>query len=205
MEPFTCHTGVAAPLRRANIDTDQIVPKQFLKRTGREGFGEVLFFDWRYLPNGDPDPAFVLNEPAYRGATVLVAGSNFGCGSSREHAPWALAQYGFRAIVAPSFADIFRGNCLKNGLLPVELPEPIVAAILDRAEERSGYRLTVDLERQKVIDDRGIDEPFDIDAFRRGCLLRGMDDVALSEQHVEIVAQYEAHRPGWLPSVRPAA
>src|SRR5438876_3931236 len=153
MTPFRIHTGLVAPLDRPNVDTDQIIPKQFLKRVERTGFGQFLFYDWRFLPNGQPAPAFPLNEPRYRGASILVTGKNFGCGSSREHAPWALADYGFRTIIAPSFADIFANNCLKNGLLPIVLTEAQVTGLVRRASEIAGYRLTVDLQRRIVEDE----------------------------------------------------
>src|SRR5882724_1425746 len=155
MEPFRIHTGLVAVLDRPNVDTDQIIPKQFLKRVERTGFGEFLFYDWRFLPNGQPDNSFPLNESRYRGASILIAGKNFGCGSSREHAPWALADYGFRAIIAPSFADIFANNCFKNGLLPVVLKDAEVAELIRRATEIEDYRVTVDLERRIVEDAQG--------------------------------------------------
>ena len=160
MLPFRVHTGVAAPLDLPNVDTDQIIPKQFLKRVERTGFGRFLFHDWRYTAEGAPDPAFVLNEPKYEGASVLVAGRNFGCGSSREHAPWALVDYGFRAVIAPSFADIFRNNCTKNGVLPVTLADGEVAELSRRARGGEGYRLTVDLERREVRDGQGFKATF---------------------------------------------
>src|SRR5216110_1069959 len=166
MTPFRIHTGLVAPLDRPNVDTDQIIPKQFLKRVERTGFGEFLFYDWRFLAEGQPDPSFPLNEPRYQGASILVAGKNFGCGSSREHAPWALADYGFRAIIAPSFADIFANNCLKNGLLPVVLTGAEVELLLHRARELENYRVTVDLERCLVVDEHGLAAPFVIDEFR---------------------------------------
>ncbi|HEY8185841.1 MAG TPA: 3-isopropylmalate dehydratase small subunit, partial [Pyrinomonadaceae bacterium] len=148
MKPFRVHKGTVAPLDRANVDTDQIIPKQFLKRIERTGFGEFLFYDWRFLPSGEPDSSFVLNEPRYRGVSILIAGKNFGCGSSREHAPWALADYGFRAVIAPSFADIFANNCMKNGLLPVTLKEEEVATLTKNAKTIDNYELTIDLERR---------------------------------------------------------
>ncbi|MGH2460789.1 MAG: 3-isopropylmalate dehydratase small subunit [Chloroflexota bacterium] len=199
MEPFIRLNGVAAPIDRVNVDTDQIIPKQFLKRVERTGFGEFLFFDWRSLPNGQPNPDFELNQPGYQGATILVAGRNFGCGSSREHAPWALLDYGFRAIVAPSFGDIFYNNCLQNGILPVRLPEETVDEILARAKAAPGYRVTVDLERNLVEDDQGLSVPFEVASFRRHCLLNGLDDVGLTLQHESDIADYEANRPGWRP------
>ncbi len=195
MTPFRTHTGLVAPLGRANVDTDQIIPKQFLKRIERTGFGEFLFNDWRRLPDGEPDPSFVLNQPRYAGASVLVAGRNFGCGSSREHAPWALMDYGFRAVVAPSFADIFANNCLKNGLLAVILDEKLVAEIIARAESQLGYNLTVDLERRTVSDDAGLSASFEIDDFRRRCLLEGLDDIGLTLRRESDIEAYEARRP----------
>ena len=197
MERFVKHTGIVAPMDRVNVDTDQIIPKQFLKRIERTGFGAFLFFDWRFLDDGRPNPAFELNRPAYEGATILVAGRNFGCGSSREHAPWALQDYGFRAIIAPSFADIFYNNCCKIGLLPITLPDATVGELLHRAEREVGYRLTVDLEAQEVSDAHGLREPFTIDPFRRDCLLRGLDDIGLTLQHASDISGYEAQRPAW--------
>ena len=197
MLPFRVHTGTAAPLDRPNVDTDQIIPKQFLKRVERAGFGEFLFYDWRFKPNGTPDPGFVLNEPRYAGASVLVAGKNFGCGSSREHAPWALLDYGFRAIVAPSFADIFANNCAKNGILLVKLPEHRVAALVRRIRETPGYRLTVDLERLRVEDEFGLSDPFEVDEFERYRLLEGLDDIGLTLRHESEICDYEGRRPGW--------
>jgi 3-isopropylmalate/(R)-2-methylmalate dehydratase small subunit len=194
MTPFRIHTGVAAPLDRANIDTDQIIPKQFLKRVERTGFGEFLFYDWRFLPDSLPDPSFLLNDPRYRGASILVTGKNFGCGSSREHAPWALLDYGFRAIIAPSFADIFASNCLKNGLLPVKLEEPEVAAIIRRAGEERPYQLTVDLERQIVTDDRDLRAAFVLDQFQRHCLMEGLDEIGLTLKHEAEIGRYERRR-----------
>src|SRR3989441_6258894 len=175
MTPFRIHTGLVAPLDRPNVDTDQIIPKQFLKRVERTGFGEFLFYDWRFLAEGQPDPSFPLNEPRYQGASILVAGKNFGCGSSREHAPWALADYGFRAIIASSFADIFANNCLKNGLLPVVLKDDEVAELIRRATGVDNYQLTVDLERRIVEDTKGFTVTFAIDDFQRHCLLQGLD------------------------------
>ncbi|MER3405553.1 MAG: 3-isopropylmalate dehydratase small subunit [Chloroflexota bacterium] len=199
MEPFVRHTGIAAPLDRVNVDTDQIIPKQFLKRIERTGFGEFLFFDWRYLDDGRPNPDFELNHPGYAGATILIAGRNFGCGSSREHAPWALHDYGFRSIIAPSFADIFYNNCFKNGMLLVTLPEEQVRELMRRAQEQPGYRLTVDLERCVVEDEQGRRFPFQIDEFRRYCLLNGLDDIGLTLRHEAAIAAYEERRLPWLP------
>ena len=198
MQPFMKITGLVASLDRANVDTDQIIPKQFLKRIERTGFGQFLFFDWRYLSDGrTPDPAFELNAPAYQGATILITAKNFGCGSSREHAPWALADYGFRAIIAPSFADIFYNNCFKNGLLPVTLPEETVALLLERAKTTPDYRVTVDLETRTITDTQGFSTGFEVDPFRRYCLLNGLDDIGLTLQHVDAITAYEAKRPGW--------
>jgi 3-isopropylmalate/(R)-2-methylmalate dehydratase small subunit len=191
MRPFTTHTGLVLPLERANVDTDQIIPKQFLKRIERTGFGKFLFFDWRYLDDGASNPQFELNFPQYAGATVLVARKNFGCGSSREHAPWALEDYGFRAIIAPSFADIFYNNCFKNGLLPIRLAESEVDALFRRAAEHPGYQLTVDLEGQTVTDQFGLSQPFEVDAFRRHCLLDGLDDIGLTLAHEAKITAYE--------------
>jgi 3-isopropylmalate/(R)-2-methylmalate dehydratase small subunit len=172
MIPFRNHTGLAAPLDRSNVDTDQIIPKQFLKRIERTGFGQFLFYDWRVLPSGETNSEFSLNNPRYRGASILIAGKNFGCGSSREHAPWALADFGFRAIVAPSFADIFANNCMKNGLLPVTLSKSEVAELMRRAAEIENYQLTVDLQNKRVADARGFSAEFDINEFQRYCLLK---------------------------------
>ncbi|HEY3582645.1 MAG TPA: 3-isopropylmalate dehydratase small subunit [Pyrinomonadaceae bacterium] len=189
MQPFTKHTGLVAPLARANVDTDQIIPKQFLKRIERTGFGEFLFYDWRYLPDGSLNPSFVLNEPRYRGASILVAEKNFGCGSSREHAPWALGEFGFRVIIAPSFADIFANNCFKNGMLPIALP---VDEIMRRAQEIEGYELTVELETQMITDENGLAVRFEVDAFQRYCLLEGLDDIGLTLRHEDAIKAYEA-------------
>ncbi len=194
MQPFRVHTGIAAPLDRANVDTDQIIPKQFLKRIERTGFGQFLFYDWRYRPDGTLETTFVLNEGRYAGASVLIAGKNFGCGSSREHAPWALADYGFRAIVAPYFADIFASNCAKNGIVLAALDEALVTTLLQRVKGQPGYRLTVDLERCEVRDDGGFRASFSIDAFRRRCLLEGLDEIGLTLQYATQIAAYEAKR-----------
>ncbi len=206
MEAFTKLTGIAAPLDRPNVDTDQIIPKQFLKRIERTGFGQFLFFDWRYEGDGrTPNPEFELNQPRYQGATVLIAGKNFGCGSSREHAPWALNQYGFRAIIAPSYADIFFNNCFQNGMLPITLPEDQVDALMRRAQGTPGYRLTVDLEAQTIMDDQGFSTRFDVDPFRRHSLLNGLDDIGLTLQHEPDITAYEARRPAWKRGVSAAA
>ena len=193
MKAFRRHTGLVAPLDRANVDTDQIIPKQFLKRIERTGFGEFLFYDWRYLPDGQPNPSFVLNQPRYQDASVLVAGKNFGCGSSREHAPWALGEFGFRVIIAPSFADIFANNCFKNGMLPITLPAAQVAQIMDRARSQEGYEVTVDLERQTVEDAQDFSASFDVGEFQRYCLLEGLDDIGLTLRHEDAIRAYE-HR-----------
>jgi 3-isopropylmalate/(R)-2-methylmalate dehydratase small subunit len=199
MNAFRIHTGLGAVLDRPNVDTDQIIPKQFLKRVERTGFGEFLFHDWRFLPNGQPDPAFQLNESRYRGASILIAGKNFGCGSSREHAPWALADYGFRAIIAPSFADIFANNCLKNGLLPVVLTDAEVSELTRRAKEIESYQITVDLEKKTVSDAHGFSAAFEIGDFQRYCLLEGLDDIGLTLKHEPEITAYENRRP---PGIR---
>ena len=192
MKSFRVYTGLVAPLDRANVDTDQIIPKQFLKRIERSGFGRFLFYDWMHKPDGSPDPSFVLNQPRYSDVSILVAGKNFGCGSSREHAPWALDDFGFRAIIAPSFADIFYNNCLKNGLLPVVLSEAEVKELLKRAESISEYKMTVDLESCEVQDGHGFHARFHMDGFARHCLLNGLDDIGLTIQHEAAIAAYEA-------------
>ena len=196
MKAFRVHTGLVAPLDRANVDTDQIIPKQFLKRIERTGFGEFPFYDWRRQPDGAFDPKFVLNQPRYKGASILVADRNFGCGSSREHAPWALDDFGFRAVIAPSFADIFANNCVKNGLLTVVLPEAQVATIMKRAREVEGYRATIDLEQLQVRDELGLTASFQIDEFNRRCLLEGLDDIGLTLQHEAEITAYETQRFG---------
>ena len=203
MDKFTLHKGLVAPMDRDNVDTDAIIPKQFLKSIKRSGFGPNLFDEWRYLDHGEPgqDPAsrkpnpdFVLNQPRYAGASVLIARSNFGCGSSREHAPWALQQYGFRAILAPSFADIFFNNCFKNGLLPIQLPEAAIARLFDEVYAFPGYQLTVDLPRQVVVKPDGSELPFDIEPFRKECLIGGLDEIGLTLQHADKIRAYEAQR-----------
>ena len=198
MVPFRQHTGLVAPLDRANVDTDQIIPKQFLKRIERTGFGEFLFYDWRYTADGTPNPSFVLNEPRYRGASILIADKNFGCGSSREHAPWALGEYGFRVIIAPSFADIFANNCFKNGMLPIVLGDEQVRGIMRRAQQQPGYQLTIDLERQTIEDEGRISISFTVGEFQRYCLLEGLDDIGLTLRHEEAIKNYEAtHASRW--------
>ena len=194
MEKFSKLTGIVAPLDRANVDTDQIIPKQFLKRIERTGFGEFAFFDWRYLEDGVPNPDFILNEDRYRGANILVTGRNFGSGSSREHAPWALMEMGFRAIIAPSFADIFRNNCEQNGLLPVILKTSKVDTITARALRGSGYSATVDLVSQTVTDGQNLNASFEIDPFRKNSLLKGLDDVGITLDYVESIASFESRR-----------
>lgn len=194
MEPFVCHTGRVATLDRANVDTDQIIPKQFLKRIERSGFGDFLFCDWRYLDNGQPNPEFELNRPEFAGASILLTRRNFGSGSSREHAVWALENFGFRAILAPSFADIFFNNCFKNGVLPVTLDEATIDDLFTRVRATRGYELTVDLEHNRVRDSQGMSVPFTIEEARRERLLHGLDDIAMSLQHVDRIAAYEAGR-----------
>ncbi len=203
MDAFRVHRGLVAPLDRDNVDTDAIIPKQFLKSIARTGFGENLFDAWRYLDHGEPgmdtkgrrpNPDFVLNQLRFRGASILIAGKNFGCGSSREHAPWALSQFGFRALIAPSFADIFYNNCFKNGLLPIVLPEGEVARLLHDAAISSGYALTVDLERQVVIDPQNRATAFEVEPFRKHCLLNGLDDIGLTLRHADEIRAFEAKR-----------
>jgi 3-isopropylmalate/(R)-2-methylmalate dehydratase small subunit len=191
MQPFRTLTSIAAPLDRSNVDTDQIIPKQFLKRIERTGYGEFLFFDWRRTPDGSPDPAFVLNKPRHAGAKILLAGKNFGCGSSREHAAWALNDFGFRCVIAPSFADIFYSNAGKNGILAIMLPEEDVALLMQRARDEQNHSLTVSLEDQTVRDSNGYHARFEVDPFRRECLLDGLDDIALTLRHAEALDRYE--------------
>ena len=198
MEKFTKLTSIVAPLDRANVDTDQIIPKQFLKRIERTGFGEFAFFDWRYLEDGVPNLDFILNEDRYADANILVGGRNFGSGSSREHAPWALMEMGFRAIIAPSFADIFRNNCMQNGLLPVILDATDVDTVMARALRGSGYKATVDLEAQTVTDDQGLLASFDIDPFRKNSLLKGLDDVSITLDYTDAKDSFESnHAARW--------
>jgi 3-isopropylmalate/(R)-2-methylmalate dehydratase small subunit len=195
MTPFTVHTGTVAALPRVNVDTDQIIPKQFLKRVERTGFGPALFHDWRYRADGTPDPAFALNHPRAAGATILLAGANFGCGSSREHAPWALGEYGFRAIIAESFADIFFDNCCQNGILPVRLSPGEVGELFRRSEAGPGpYRLTVDLERCEVRDEGGFRAGFTLDAHRREALLKGLDEIGRTLENESAIAAFEQRR-----------
>ena len=190
MQPFIQHSGVVMPMDRVNIDTDQMVPKQFLKALTREGFGRILFYDWRYLPGEKPNPEFVLNFPRYKGASVLLARANFGCGSSREHAPWGVKDYGFRAIIAPSYADIFYNNCFKNGILPAILTEAQVEELFMRTEKEEGYSLSLDLPRQTIGDKHGLEYKFEIAPSRKEVLLKGLDDIAQSLQHA---AKIDAH------------
>ncbi len=191
MQAFTQHTGVVAPMDRPDVDTDQIIPKQFLKRIERTGFGQFLFYDWRFLDDGADNAEFELNRPEYAGASILLARRNFGCGSSREHAPWALEDYGFRVIIAPSFADIFYYNCFKNGVLPIKLDEATVDELFDRSARYSGYKLSIDLQRRTITDEHGLSIAFDVDEFRRRCLLHGLDDIALTLEHEEKITSYE--------------
>jgi 3-isopropylmalate/(R)-2-methylmalate dehydratase small subunit len=194
MQPFTTHTGIVATLDRSNVDTDAIIPKQFLKRIERTGFGQYLFFDWRYHDDGSDNPQFELNRPEMKGASILLARRNFGCGSSREHAPWALEDYGFRVLIAPSFADIFYNNCFKNGMLPIRLDEAQVDELFQRAARHPGYRLTVDLQQSTIRDDFGLSISFEIDPFRRQCLLNGLDDIGLTLERADKISQYEQAR-----------
>ena len=203
MDKFTVHQGLVAPMDRENVDTDAIIPKQFLKSIKKTGFGPNLFDEWRYLDKGEPgmDPAsrkpnpdFVLNQPRYAGASVLIARKNFGCGSSREHAPWALDQYGFRAVIAPSFADIFFNNCFKNGVLPIVLPDSVIAKLFDEVAAFPGYELTVDLERQVIVKPDGTEIAFDVQPFRKYCLLNGFDDIGLTLRQQDKIKAFEANR-----------
>jgi 3-isopropylmalate/(R)-2-methylmalate dehydratase small subunit len=203
MQKFTVHQGLVAPMDRENVDTDAIIPKQFLKSIRKTGFGPNLFDEWRYLDKGEPgqDPAsrtpnpdFVLNQPRYQGASVLVTRRNFGCGSSREHAPWAIDQYGFRAIIAPSYADIFFNNCFKNGLLPIVLSEVQVDQLFNEVQAFPGYQLTVDLERQVIVKPQGEEIPFEVNAFRKYCLINGLDDIGLTLRHKDKIEAFEKQR-----------
>ena len=203
MKNFTIHHGLVAPMDRENVDTDAIIPKQFLKSIRKTGFGPNLFDEWRYLDAGEPgqDPAsrrpnpdFVLNQARYKGASILLARKNFGCGSSREHAPWAIDQFGFRAVVAPSFADIFFNNCFKNGLLPIVLPESVVSRLFDEVAAFPGYQLTIDLERQVIAKASGEEIPFEVQAFRKYCMLNGFDDIGLTLRHADKIKVFEAQR-----------
>ncbi len=195
MRAFRNFTGLVAPLNRSNVDTDQIIPKQFLKAVVRTGLKRGLFFDWRLRPDGTENPDFVLNALRYRGASILVAGPNFGSGSSREHAVWALDDFGFRAVIAPSFADIFRNNCFKNGMLPITLPAKEVAAVFDAVERREGYRLSIDLAGQHVSDEFGLSVRFEIDPFQKKCLVEGLDEIAMTLLHEDKIAAFESRHP----------
>ncbi|MBX3643171.1 MAG: 3-isopropylmalate dehydratase small subunit [Rubrivivax sp.] len=208
MQAFTVHQGLVAPMDRENVDTDAIIPKQFLKSIQRSGFGPNLFDEWRYLDKGEPgqdigqrkpNPDFVLNQPRYAGASVLLARKNFGCGSSREHAPWALEQYGFRALIAPSYADIFFNNCFKNGLLPIQLPEAQVAQLFDEVNGFVGYQLTIDLPRQVIVKPDGSEIAFDVQPFRKYCLVNGFDDIGLTLRHADKIRSFEAERLAKMP------
>ncbi len=203
MQKFTLHKGLVAPMDRANVDTDAIIPKQFLKSIKKTGFGPNLFDEWRYLDKGEPgvpesqrkpNPDFVLNQPRYKGASILLARKNFGCGSSREHAPWAIDQFGFRAILAPSFADIFFNNCFKNGLLPIVLPEPVIDGLFNEVAAFPGFELTIDLQQQLVVKPQGETIPFEVNAFRKYCLLNGLDDIGLTLRHADKIRAFEAER-----------
>jgi 3-isopropylmalate/(R)-2-methylmalate dehydratase small subunit len=214
MQAFTVHEGLVAPLDRANVDTDQIIPKQFLKAITRSGFGPHLFDAWRYLDEGQPgmdnsrrplNTEFVLNQPRYAGASILLARKNFGCGSSREHAPWALDQYGFRAVIAPSFADIFFNNSFKNGFLPIVLPEDVVAQLFDEVEKTPGYQLRIDLERQVVVTPEGAEFGFEIDEFRKYCMLNGLDEIGLTLRNADKIRAYEQNRLATQPWLESAA
>jgi 3-isopropylmalate/(R)-2-methylmalate dehydratase small subunit len=196
MEPFTKLKGIVAPLDLPNVDTDQIIPKQFLKRIERTGFGQYLFYDWRFLDGGELNPDFEMNQARYRGARILVTRANFGCGSSREHAPWSLEDYGFRCIIAPSFADIFYNNCFKNGMLPVQLQEGQVEEIFGRVRQTPGYELVVDLVSQTIQAEDGLAFRFEVDGFRRHCLLNGLDDIGLTLQYEEKISEFERRAAG---------
>ncbi|MFN2745038.1 MULTISPECIES: 3-isopropylmalate dehydratase small subunit [Bacillus] len=197
MEPLKTHIGIAAVLNRINVDTDQIIPKQFLKRIERTGYGRFAFFDWRYLESGEPNPEFELNQPEYKGASILIAGENFGCGSSREHAPWALGDYGFKIIIAPSFADIFHQNCFKNGMLPIRLPYETWKGLAEQYENQS-LNMTVDLEKQTITDHRGKQITFEVDPHWREMLLNGHDEISLTLLLEEEIEQFEKQRSSWL-------
>jgi 3-isopropylmalate/(R)-2-methylmalate dehydratase small subunit len=204
MEPLRIHSGLAIPLERPNVDTDQMIPKQFLKRIERSGYGKFLFYDWRYVSDGKPNASFILNEPRYSGATVLIAGRNFGCGSSREHAVWALADYGFRVIIAPSFADIFANNCMKNGMATIVLSEDKIAELMRRAQETPNYQITLDLEKKVIKDATGFSASVEMDEFRRNCLINGLDDIELTLQHEAEIARFEGGRKSWMAVPHPA-
>jgi 3-isopropylmalate/(R)-2-methylmalate dehydratase small subunit len=197
MNKFTKHTGLTVPLYQANIDTDQIIPKQFLKSIERTGFGQYLFYDWRFDESGNEKPEFVLNQPKYKNASILLAGKNFGCGSSREHAPWSLEDFGFRVVIASAFADIFYNNCFKVGILPVILEEEKVAELVRLSTENENYQLTIDLENCKINDEQSLETNFKVDDFRRHCLLNGLDDIGLTLQHEEKITAFENKGQAW--------
>ncbi len=205
METFERLTAIAAPLNLANVDTDKIIPARFLKTIKRTGLGRNLFSDMRYLADGAENPDFVLNQPKYRAAKILLAGDNFGCGSSREHAPWALLDFGIRCVIAPGFADIFFNNCFKNGILPITLPEAVVAALMDDAALGTNARLIVDLEQQIIERPNGEKIGFEVDAFRKHCLLNGLDDIGLTLEHTAAIDDYEARQPAWQPTLNAGA
>lgn len=194
MEAFIKHTGIVGPVDRVNVDTDAIIPKQFLKRIERTGFGQFLFYEWRFDTEGNVNPEFELNKPRYKGASIMISRVNFGCGSSREHAPWAILDYGFRCVIAPSFADIFYNNCFKNGILPITLSEEQVEDLFQRAAKHEGYQLTVDLENKTITDEYDLNISFDLDEHRRQFLLQGLDDIGLTLQHEHLISAYEAKR-----------
>lgn len=196
MEAFVKHTGIVAPVDRVNVDTDAIIPKQFLKRIERSGFGQFLFFEWRFFENGDVNPDFEPNKARYEGASVLISRANFGCGSSREHAPWAILDYGYKVIIAPSYADIFYNNCFKNGILPIKLSEAQVEDLFQRTDKHEGYKLNIDLENKVLSDEHGLRIEFELDEHRRQFLLQGLDDIGLTLQHEDKISAFEAKRAG---------
>ncbi|MCM3747544.1 3-isopropylmalate dehydratase small subunit [Paenibacillus pasadenensis] len=196
MEPFVKHKGIVAPVDRVNVDTDAIIPKQFLKRIERSGFGQFLFFEWRFDEEGNVNPNFEPNKPRYEGASVLISRANFGCGSSREHAPWAILDYGYKVVIAPSYADIFYNNCFKNGILPIKLGEEQVEDLFQRTAAHEGYQLNVDLENKLLADDYGLNLPFELDEHRRQFLLQGLDDIGLTLKHADAISAYEERRQG---------
>lgn len=198
MEPLIRHKGKVAVLDQVNVDTDQIIPKQFLKRIERSGFGQFLFYDWRYREDGSLNPDFVLNHPRYEGASILLTRNNFGCGSSREHAPWALMDYGFRIILAPSFGDIFYNNCFKNGLLPIKLSEDQIDELFRKTEAEVGYELMIDLENEQITDDHGLRIPFETDPYRRTLLLKGLDDIGVTETYEAQISAYEERHKSYV-------
>lgn len=202
MEPFKKLTSIVAPLDRVNVDTDAIIPKQFLKRIERSGFGQFLFYEWRFDEQEQVNPSFELNQEKYQGTNILLARANFGCGSSREHAPWALLDYGFKVVIAPSFADIFYNNCFKNGILPIVLSEEQVEALFQNTMNKEGYKLTVNLESQTISDEDGLEISFDVDSYRRECLLHGLDDIGISLEFEDKIKEYEANYPSYYKVVK---